>query len=174
MNRRLSPRIRYSQSVTVTPSASSDIHLKGLTLDISESAIRVVVSANLLVGNTVVIAIQLPTFEGELSLLGEVKWAQPSIRYQGRFDTGIQFLFLSDEHRSVLKDFIQKLPYLSAKKTSESEEKVVFDSAQFSMSVQEARLRTFLWAGLLVVVVVIFLIFYFVIMHSVDSIDPGI
>ena len=88
------------------PSESPNIKLSTSVVNISESGVRVLVSARLLTNSIISISLLSKTGEDELILSGTVVWVRPSFKYSGYFDAGIRFIFVSEYNRRTLRDYI--------------------------------------------------------------------
>jgi len=176
IDRRKFSRLRYTLPVTVSPSQATAIAISGLSVQISENGIRVALSSMILVGNSVVVIMTLPTHESELTLQGEVIWVQPSYRYQGRFDTGIRFVFLSDEYKKIINEFIQKAPTLKDKRAVEKPNffgDILDDVPMPPMTLRENVSRTVVWGALLAVISVCVIWLFSTVAHYIDKINTG-
>jgi len=103
-------------------SGSGDIKLRIVIKKISKNGFDIIMPNRLLIGVSVVMNVNLPTYGDVLSWTGEVISVTPSRRYKSRYLTCVKFTHFSDEQKDILHTYLEfltnqpkkmKVPFLS-------------------------------------------------------------
>jgi len=74
--------------------------------NLSEGGIRIISDQELAPDTQLALVLWLPGHEEELSLSGKVIYTNRSEERNSFFETGIQFLFLSDKNKTAIQEYV--------------------------------------------------------------------
>jgi len=101
---------RYNCEITVqfVPTSHLGLECKCKGRDISEGGIGFLLSREPLDGADADVFLDLPKTNSKLRLRAKVVWSHPSKTRTGVYESGVEFIGISDEKREILRQYLER------------------------------------------------------------------